>query len=81
MTSDTIFTIAWVSVLVWFIVWETWALIRRRRGDTLSEHVWDWFCLRGKKQGKSAWCIIRRVAFYSFWIWLTVHFLSGGAIL
>lgn len=77
--NDTLFTIAWVTVVLWFIVWETIALVRKRKGDTLSEHVWDWFCLRGSKAGKSGWCIIRRVLFFGFWIWLTVHFLTGGA--
>ena len=77
--SDWLFTLAWVAVLVWFVVWEGAALVRKRRGDTLSEHVWDWFCLRGAKQGKSRWCVLRRVAFFGFWIWLTVHFLTGGA--
>ena len=78
---DVFFTIAWIGFGVYFLVFEIPALIRKRRGDTLSEHVWDWFCLRGKKDGKSAWCIIRRIFFYAFWVWLTVHFLSGGAIL
>lgn len=77
--NDTIFTIAWVGIVLYFIVWEAIALWRKRRGDTLSEHVWEWFCLKGKKDGKSPWCIIRRILFFGFWIWLTVHFLSGGA--
>ena len=76
---DWIFTAAWIFVIVWFFFWEIPAIIRKERGDTLSEHVWSWFCLKGKKDGKSAWCIIRRVFFFGFWIWLTVHFLSGGA--
>ena len=76
---DWLFTAAWIAVIVWFVVWEAWAIIRKRRGDTLSEHVWDWFCLRGKKANKSRWCIIRRVIFFGFWTWLTIHFLTGGA--
>lgn len=77
----TWWAVLWVGFVAYFVVVEAAALRDRRRGDTLSEHVWDWFCLRGRKHGKSAWCIIRRICFYAFWVWLTVHFLSGGAIL
>jgi len=76
---DWVFTVLWVGIILYFVIVEGIALVRKRRGDTLSEHVWDWFCLRGKKEGKSGWCIVRRILFFAFWIWLTVHFLSGGA--
>ena len=76
---DWVFGVLWLGIILYFVVVETIALVRKKRGDTLSEHVWDWFCLKGKKDGKSAWCIIRRVLFFGFWLWLTVHFLSGGA--
>lgn len=79
--SDWIFTIAWVGIILYFVVWETIALIRKKRGDTLSEHVWDWFCLRGKKHNKSSWCVTRRVLFIAFWAWLTLHFVTGGSYL
>lgn len=76
---DWVFTLLWVGIVIYFVIVEGVALVRKKRGDTLSEHVWDWFCLKGEKDGKSAWCIVRRVLFFGFWIWLTVHFLSGGA--
>ena len=76
---DWVFTLLWVGIIVYFVIVEGVALVRKKRGDTLSEHVWDWFCLKGEKDGKSAWCIVRRVLFFGFCIWLTVHFLSGGA--
>lgn len=76
---DWLFTVAWLTILAWFVVWEAVAIVRKRRGDTLSEHVWDWFCLRGNKKDKGSWCIIRRILFFGFWLWLTVHFLTGGA--
>ena len=72
------FTVLWVSWLLVFVGVEAWALIRKKRNDTLSEFTWGVFCLRGSKAGKDAWCIIRRISFFAFWIWLTVHFLSGG---
>jgi hypothetical protein len=73
------FTAAWVIWLVAFVAIEAWALVRKKRGDTLSEHTWDWFCLKGSKGGKSTWCVVRRVTFVAFWAWLTIHFVTGGA--
>lgn len=73
------YTWAWILWILAFAVIEGIALVDRRRDDTLSEHTWDVFCLRGKKAGKSPWCVVRRIAFFSFWLWLSVHFLSGGA--
>lgn len=73
------FTALWAGWLALFIVIEAWALIRRKRDDTLSENVWDWFCLRGSKTGKTPWCIIRRILFIGFWAWLSIHFVTGGS--
>ena len=73
------YTAGWVLWIVLFAALETAALVDRRRGDTLSEHTWDWFCLRGGKAGRSRWCVLRRFGFLAFWAWLTIHFLSGGA--
>ena len=76
---DWVFTAAWVAMGAWFVVWETIALVRRRRGDTLSEHVWSWFSLRGNKNRLKPWQAALRFAFLAFWAWLTIHFLSGGS--
>lgn len=76
---DWVFTAAWVFILVWFAVWETIAIIRKKRGDTLSEHVWSWFSLRGRKGDLTKWQALSRFAFLAFWAWITIHFLSGGA--
>ena len=73
------FTVLWILWLLGFVAIETAALIRKKRDDTLSEPTWDWFCLKGKKAGKSPWCVIRRILFLSFWLWLSLHFLTGGA--
>lgn len=77
--SDAFFTVAWIGIIVYFLVFETWALLRKKRGDTLSEKTWDWFCLKGGKAGKGRWCMVRRVLFFGFWVWLSIHFLTGGA--
>ena len=76
-----VFTGLWILWGVWFLAVEVPAIVRKERGDTLSEHVWSWFCLRSSKKGMSGWCYLRRFLFYAFWVWLSVHFLSGGAVL
>ena len=77
--SDWVFTAAWIFMGLWFVVWEALALMRDDRGDTLSEHVWGWFQLKGRKDGKKPWQVLLRIGFVGFWAWLTIHFLSGGA--
>ena len=76
---DWVFTAAWVFILIWFIIWEGIALIRKKRGDTLSEHVWTLFSLKGRKDGLKWWQAALRVLFLAFWAWLTFHFLFGGS--
>ena len=77
---DWIFTWWWVVwLVVGFGVWEFIAIRRKAPGDTLSETVWRFFCLKGRKAGKSGWCMVRRIGFFAFWIWLSIHFLTGGA--
>jgi len=68
----------WVGWIVIFLVIEGAALINKERGDTLSEHVWSWFQLKGRKDGKKPWQMVLRFVFVAFWIWLTLHFLTGG---
>ena len=68
------YTVAWLVWLALFIVIEGLAIRDKRKGDTLSEHCWEWFAV---KQRKRAWRW-RRILLASFMVWLTVHFLSGG---
>ncbi len=67
-------TVGWALWLVMFLAIEGAALFNKERGDTLSEHVWKWFGIKGKPKGYK-W---RRFAFLSFWAWLSVHFFTGG---
>jgi hypothetical protein len=77
----TIWSWLWIGWGVAFLVIEAAALINKDRGDTLSEHVWSWFQLRGRKDGKRPWQVLLRLGFVCFWVWLTFHFLSGGSFL
>ncbi len=68
----------WVAWLLVFVAIEAAALINKDRGDTLSEHVWAWFSLKGNKGKLKWWQALLRFAFLAFWVWLTLHFLTGG---
>lgn len=67
------FTVAWVMWLTMFGVIEGAAVLRKDRGDTLSEHVWKWFSVKEKAPG---W-LARRGVLAAFLVWLTVHLLGG----
>jgi len=67
-------TIGWLLWLGMFAAIEGAALFNKESGDTLSEHVWRWFSIKGKARGYK----LRRLAFLGFWAWLTVHFFTGG---
>ena len=74
------FTAGWILWLAAFGVLEAIALVRKARGDTLSEHVWQWFSLKGKKTPKKPHEVAIRYGFLAFWAWLTVHFVTGGIV-
>ena len=75
------FTAGWIVWILGFCVLEAIALVRKARGDTLSEHVWQWFKLKGNKRNRKPWEIALRFGFLAFWSWLTIHFLAGGSFL
>ena len=67
-------TVAWLLWIAMFLVIEGAAIWNKYEGDTLSEHVWNWFSVKDKGKGWRA----RRVALLAFLAWLTVHFITGG---
>ena len=66
-------TLAWLLWIAMFFVIEVPALIHRAPGDTLSEHVREWFATRTKPR---AWRL-RRLVLACFLLWLSVHFFLG----
>jgi len=68
------FSWAWVGWILAFIFIEGLALFNKKKGDTLSENVWRWFGV--KSSGKS----LRTMGLFGFMLWLTIHFVSGGAV-
>jgi hypothetical protein len=83
---------AWLAWGAQFAVIEGYALVEevkaRKAGNrslraTLSRHIWAWFGVNTDGEGidrdVNAWARIRRVLLGGFLLWLTIHFLSGGA--
>jgi hypothetical protein len=68
-------TVGWLAWIAAFVVLEGRALITKRQGDTLSEHVWKWFAIKDKnaKAGQA-----RRAVLLMGLAWLSAHFLTGG---
>lgn len=67
------YTMLWIFWGVFFLVVEGFALFDKRRGDTLSEHIWHWFQIRDKPQ-QWTW---RRVVLAGFLLWLLIHMVAG----
>ena len=67
------YTWAWIFWLGLFFAIEIPAIVDRRPGDTLTEHVRDWFAVRSKPWGWRA----RRFMLLAFLAWLAVHFTTG----
>lgn len=70
-------TTAWLFWLAMFLVIEIPALLNKNPGDTLSEHVWNWFSILNKSEG---W-LWRRVVLAAFLLWMVWHLLTGKRIL
>ena len=62
-----IFTVLWAVIGLAIFLVETVALVRKERGDTLTEHI--------RELMKHRWF---QVAFGIFWVWLSLHFFVPG---
>lgn len=69
------FTVAWLLWLAVLLVVEGVALLNRRKGDTLSEHAWEWFSVRDQS---TAWRTLRFAGGAAFLGWLLIHIVTGG---
>ena len=69
-------SVLWLFWLAMFGAIEAPALLNKAKGDTLSEHVYRWFAVRDKPRGWQ----LRRGCLAIFLLWVSVHWLSGGAI-
>lgn len=72
---NPLYTFGWVILFVLGGVLETLAIIDRRRGDTLSEHVWKVFLVKDARHPVLRWLL--RIPLLGALTWLTLHFAFG----
>ncbi|MBC9714493.1 hypothetical protein H9Y04_18195 [Streptomyces sp. TRM66268-LWL] len=65
------YTVGWLVWLAALVALEGSALVNKKPGDTLSEHVWKWFAV--KSRGRFAG--FRRAVLLMGLAWLAGHFL------
>lgn len=73
----TIWDWMWIAWVAMFVGIETPALLNSTKGDTLSEHVWNWITHPhdGPKAGLGTW--IGRMGIITLLVWLCGHFIAG----
>lgn len=74
------YTVAWISWILVFLVFEGMAIIDRRPGDTFTEHFRRWLKLTtltavNRKNLIQLW--VTRMVIILFGAWLTVHMAFG----
>jgi len=70
------YTWAWILWIVGFGVIEYMAIKDKRKGDTLSEHVWKPIGTNHKGK-KTAAMWVARGALIAFFTWIIPHFFKG----
>ena len=75
MTNKS-WTIGWLLWGGMFVALEGAALLNKKKGDTLTDHVRKWGSVTEKSRGWR-W---RRITLLSFTIWLTVHFNTDDRV-
>ena len=71
------YTVAWLLWIAMFVFIEKAALEDPQSGDTLSEHVWQWFETGIPKDERDWWWLIKRLVLILGLVWLLGHFLWG----
>jgi hypothetical protein len=68
-------TFWWVVVwlLIGFLPFEVYAALSKKKGDTFSENVWDWFGIKKSKP----YGPLRRLVLAGFMTSLSAHFIFG----
>lgn len=62
---------AWIIWIGAFIAIEGKALLNSKKGDTLSEAVWNWFDIDERESNWTG----KRIALLGGLVWLTGHFV------
>lgn len=70
--------IYWLMVIfLFFLPYEVYAAFSKKKGDTLSENVWDWFAIKRPwmKYGR-----LRRFILWAFLTGLVSHFIYATTV-
>lgn len=67
----------WLFWLGAFLVYEVWAALNKKPGDTLSESVWQWFAIRNPG---AKWGTLRRAILAGFLAALTGHLVYDAPV-
>jgi len=68
------YTIAWAVWIVSFLIIELIAVFNSDKGDTLSEHIWEWFDIKDP----GPFYKTKRLLLFTGVGWLAIHLLTGG---
>lgn len=71
----------WFIWLVLFLVYEVYAALNKKKGDTLSETVGDWTGLEKWRKGERRGSVARRTVLFCFLVGLTSHLVWGTTVL
>lgn len=72
---STVFTAIWITLGAIGGITEIIALLRKARGDTLSEHIWAWWHVRDPRP--TPLVVVGRIILLTIMIWLTGHLAFG----
>jgi hypothetical protein len=76
MKLNSKYTMLWIAWILGFLGIEYAAMKNKRRGDTLTEHVWA--TIGTKTKGKTAAMWIARIGLGGLLLWLIPHFFTGA---
>lgn len=65
--------IVWGAILSVGAAYETYAILNKKNGDTLSERTRDWFRTR-TKTGRAVFT----GSWIAFSVWFLIHIINGG---
>ena len=70
------YTLGWILWILGFLGLEYFAIRDKRKGDTLSEHVWATIGTKTKKKTVAMWAF--RLGLGGLFVWLIPHFFTAG---
>lgn len=75
LSFDDVYWLIWLVVI--FLPFELWAAFSKKKGDTFSENVWDWFAIRRLDAPLG---FLRRFFLAAFLTGLGSHFLFATSV-